>query len=352
MCYAKISRDTYEVVFEEPTLYVDNQARKRSGHMTHAMAEFAPNCFIDFNSNCSALRWDGHMPYGWVEYRISKDGGNTFSEIKELEYAKQSFFDGIHTISVEKAVGCDDGSIVAFCLRNSALDPSFCYPWDTPTVIRSIDQGKTWSEPQECIPYKGRIYDALYHKGVIYVAIFCNENFLGSSEEHKYRIFKSFDNGLTFEEASVIPFDTIGHGYCSIVFGPNDRLHAYSYIGTDNTVIDHAISDDFGVSWTILDRCSVPKGSRNPQTALLDGVFLMHGRTSDNTSFVFYTSEDAANWDEGTVIASTVSVGQYYSNNINLKDEKGNYLLVQYSESYDSAKVNVKHMKIRVNKKA
>ena len=40
----------YEVIFEEPTLYVDNESRKRSGHMTHAMAEFAPNCFIDFNS--------------------------------------------------------------------------------------------------------------------------------------------------------------------------------------------------------------------------------------------------------------------------------------------------------------
>lgn len=350
MSYATITRDNYEVIFETPTVYVDNQARKRSGHMTHAMAEFAPNCFIDFNSNCSALRHNGHLPYGWIEYRISKDGGNTYSEVKDLEYSKQAFYDGIHVISVEKAVGCDDGSVVALCLRNCALDPYFCEPWDTPTVIRTTDQGETWSEPVECIPYQGRIYDALYHKGVIYVYIFCNEHFLGSTEEHKYRLYKSFDNGLTFQEASVVPFDTLRRGYGSIIFDQNDRLHAYTYIESDESIIDHAVSDDFGETWTILDQCSVPKGIRNPQTALIDGVFLMHGRSADTKSFVFYTSEDATNWDEGTYIATTVPTGQYYSNNINLKDEKGNFLLVQYSESYDGARVNAKHMKIRINK--
>lgn len=41
--------------------------------MSHAMAEFAQGRFIDFNSNCSAVRLGGHFPYGWVEYRISED---------------------------------------------------------------------------------------------------------------------------------------------------------------------------------------------------------------------------------------------------------------------------------------
>ena len=68
-----IERENYAVEFEEPELYVDNKTRGRSGHMTHAMAEFAPGCFIDFNSNCSPVRWSGHSTYGWVEYRISKD---------------------------------------------------------------------------------------------------------------------------------------------------------------------------------------------------------------------------------------------------------------------------------------
>lgn len=350
MYYAKIKRPDCEVVFEQPTVYVDNEARRRSGHMTHAMAEFAPNCFVDFNSNCSAVRHDGHMPYGWVEYRVSRDGGNSYSESRDLAYSVESFLDGIHSISVEKAVGCDDGSVVAFCLRNSALEPSYCEPWDTPTVIRSMDGGETWTEPVECIPYAGRIYDALYHKGVIYVYIFCNEHFLGSTEEHKYRVYKSVDNGLTFEEASVVPFDTFKRGYGSIIFDENDRLHAFAYIQSDESVIDHAVSDDYGVTWQVLEQCPVPEGVRNPQTALLDGVFLLHGRTADTEGFVFYTSEDATHWDSGTVVARTVPCGQYYSNNLNLSDEQGNFLLVQYSESYNGSRVNVKHMKIRVIK--
>lgn len=350
MSYKKIARQNYTVEFEEPVLYVDNEKRKRSGHMTHAMVEFAPNAFIDFNSNCSAERWDGHMPYGWVEYRISKDSGNTYSEAKALDYSVKSFLDGIHTISVEKAVGCSDGTIVAFCLRNSALDPSFCEPWDTPTVIRSMDQGETWTEPIECIPYKGRIYDALYHQGNIYVLIFCNEHFWGANEEHQYRIYKSEDNGQTFTEVSVIPFDTLRRGYGAMIFDVDNRLHVYAYNESDESVIDHAISNDFGKTWVVLEPCTVSKGVRNPQIAFIDGVFILHGRSATWDSFVFYTSTDATNWDEGTEVIKTAPVGQYYSNNINLKDGEGNFLLVQYSESYVRSRVNVKHMKLRVRK--
>ncbi|MBQ3140925.1 MAG: hypothetical protein IJC25_03065 [Clostridia bacterium] len=46
-----IEHDGYTLIVEEPTVFVDNKARRRSGHMTHALAEFAPGCFIDFNSN-------------------------------------------------------------------------------------------------------------------------------------------------------------------------------------------------------------------------------------------------------------------------------------------------------------
>ena len=38
----------------------------------------------------------------------------------------------------------DDGSIVAFCLRNSMEDPVCCEPWGTPVAVRSTDEGRTW----------------------------------------------------------------------------------------------------------------------------------------------------------------------------------------------------------------
>ena len=71
----EIKRKNYSLKLSEPTVYVDNESRGRSGHMTHAMAQFEKDSFIDFNSNCSAIRYGGHFPYGWVEYRISKDSG-------------------------------------------------------------------------------------------------------------------------------------------------------------------------------------------------------------------------------------------------------------------------------------
>ena len=102
----KIIRENYTAELEAPEIYEDNEKRRRSGHMSHAMAEFAPNTFIDFNSNCSAVLWNGHMPYGWVEYRISEDAGKTYSDIYTLQYSMDEFLDGVTMISVEKAVAC------------------------------------------------------------------------------------------------------------------------------------------------------------------------------------------------------------------------------------------------------
>ena len=39
-------RDGYTVELSEPTLYVDNESRGRSGHMTHAIVEYAPLTLI------------------------------------------------------------------------------------------------------------------------------------------------------------------------------------------------------------------------------------------------------------------------------------------------------------------
>ncbi len=354
-----IRAEHYTVEFEEPTLYVDNQARGRSGHMTHAMAEYAPNCFIDFNSNCSAVRMGGHYPYGWVEYRLSEDGGKTYSDIHTLDYSYRSFLDGIHAISVEKAVACDDGSIVAVCLRNNALEQTFCEPWAPPVVIRSADQGKTWSEPIEFTPYAGRPYDALYRDGAIYILLFCNERFLGTSPEHIYRIYRSTDNGITFEEWCEIPFPTTERrGYGSLLFDEQGNLHAYAYNEGAEDYMDHAVSRDNGKTWTVLAPCYLKYGIRNPQTALIDGVCILHGRGGNGSNFVFYTSEDAADWSDGIIFKETEpdTASCFYSNNLKLCDEEGDFLLVQYSDLYgvwgtDSwGQVNVMHMKLRVKK--
>ena len=354
-----IERNRYVVKIESPEIFVDNQTRGRSGHMTHAMAEFADGCFIDFNSNCSATRYGGHFPYGWVEYRISKDNGKTYSDFKRLEYSYKSFIDGNHTISVEKAVACEDGSIVAFCLLNDGASPYFCEPWAKPTVIRSNDEGKSWTEPAEYTEYPGRTYDAVCHNGTIYVLHFCSENFLGTTAEHQYRIYKSEDNGKTFEELCVVPVDGVGRGYGSMLFDDNGAIHVYAYNSKNEVHMDHAVSYDCGKSWSVSAPCFLEKGIRNPQTAVVDSVFILHGRAIDRRGFVVYTSENGENWDEGFLIERVhFDAGAYYSNNLKLKDKNGSFLLVQYSSPYTEEEnpnyvgtVNVKHVKLRVEKK-
>ncbi len=369
----KIVRDNYTVEFSDPEIYVDNKSRHRSGHMSHALAEFAPGCFIDFNSNCSDRRWTwgGHSPYGWIEYRISRDAGKTYSDIQKLPFAWESFLDGNYMISVEKAVACDDGSIVAFCLRNDAIDPSCCEPWYLPAVVISHDEGKTWSEPMDFSPYNGRTYAALYRDGVIYALHFCNPNFFGKDpENHKYRLYVSLDNGKSFEERSVVPFNVIGRSYCTMFFDSDGLLHAYAYNGKTECDFDHAVSRDNGVTWEVTEPCYLNYGIRNPQINCVNGVYILHGRagqdrTKYKNGFVFYTSEDAVHWDEGTYYTD-IPGGAYYSNNIKLTDENGEFLLVQYSSPYDSERtvesphdtenkfvqhcVNVSHLTLRVKR--
>ncbi len=348
----EIKRNGFTVSLSEPILYVDNQKRDRSGHMTHALASFGKDMLIDFNSNCTANKHNGHSTFGWVEYRISEDGGETYSEIQNLPYSVKSFIDGINVISVEKAVACDDGTIVAICLRN---DPTtVCQPWDTPMTVISKDGGETWSEAKELCSYKGRVYDACYHNGVIYVLEFCNDGtgfFCGEKPEHQYRIFTSVDNGENFEELCVVPFDAMGRGYGAMVFDDEGRLHVFAYNVNDERNLDHIISEDLGKTWGEPSVCYLDKGIRNPQVALMDGVFFVHGRAEKESGFVLYASTDCETFDEGTYIG-TVKGWCYYSNNIVLKDkDNSNRLLIQYSEEYGkTACVNVFHRWLKVKK--
>lgn len=347
----EFKRKNYAIKLSEPTIYVDNEKRRRSGHMTHALAEWEPNKLIDFNSNCSARTHDGHSPFGWIEYRLSEDGGETFSEIYELPYSKKELYDGVNVISVEKAVACEDGTIIAVCLRNDTVKG--CEPWDTPMYVCSKDGGKTWSDEKELTPYPGRVYDACNHNGVIYILQLCNDgaiDFCGQNEEHVYRLYTSHNNGESFEELCVVPLPWEQRGYGSMVFDEEGRLHIYVYHQYDERNMDHIISEDCGKTWGEPQICYMAKGIRNPQVALMDGIYILHARAEECSGFVLYTSEDGSVWDEGEFIGEPKGLC-YYSNNIVLKDKEGkNRLLIQYSETYKGSCVNVMHRWLRIEK--
>ncbi len=333
-----------DLKISEPEMYVDNEARGRSGHMSHAMTEYQPGKVLDFNSNCSSKRLGGHAAYGWIEYRRSLDSGRTWGDVYELPYAKQAFLDGKFTVSIEKAVTCPDGTVVIFGVRNDPLTEVCCEPWDTPVYLSSPDAGETWTDAQELSPFKGRVYDAVCHEGVIYAYEFCNTNFLGSLPENVYRLYKSEDSCKTFTEVSIVDIETEGRGYGAIQFRPDGSLLAYAYNSQDECHMDTSVSYDLGKTWKKLPAGYVAKGIRNPQIALLEDTYILHGRGADFKGFVFYTSKDGVNWDDGYMLESEKSMC-YYSNNLVLEGDNGKKrLLVQYSDVYKEACVNVMHL--------
>ena len=338
-----------KLCFSEPEIYVNNQARRRSGHMSHAMLEYEPGKIIDFNSNCSAERCLGHSAFGWIEYRYSEDYGRSWSEIHELPFAKEQFYDGNYTISIEKAVICN-GVITLFALRNTQFSKICCEPWDTPFYLQSYDFGKTWTEPQEFSTYKGRIYDAVVQDGVIYALELCNENHICTAPEHLYRLYCSKDNGKTFQERSVVDINNIDHAYGALQFLADGTLAAYACNIPNGFELDASISKDNGISWERVPTMKLDKGIRNIQISRLGENYIMHGRGCHpdaqwGRGFVFYTSKDGFNWDEGFWLEE-YKVSCYYSNNLRLCEPgEPEKLLVQYSEHYGGVKkVNVMHI--------
>jgi len=109
------------LLLKEPIIFADNEKNGRSGHVGHAMTEFAPGKIMAFSANTTGKRCAGHSGFGWMEYSISEDYGNTWGKPVVFPYSWDILFDGVHSIAVEKAITCNNGDIVAFCLVNSQL---------------------------------------------------------------------------------------------------------------------------------------------------------------------------------------------------------------------------------------
>jgi hypothetical protein len=302
---------------------------------------------MDFNSNVSASRCDGHSGFGWMEYRISEDYGETFGDFHIVPYTWDVLIEGIYSAIIETAVVCDDGSIVAICNIFSQQNSVCCNPYGKPTYIRSVDNGKTWEEAKELSEFEGRVYAARYYEGNIYALEFCNREVIGSTPNDLYRIFISKDNGKTFEELCVVPFkSTKGRFYGAMQFTQNGDLMAYAYNNDCESEMDYAISKDFGKTWCDVGACHLAKRIRNPQINILNGQFILHGREAVATNaFVLYTSKDGIHWDEGTRLTEVLPGSSFYSNNLVVSKNGIDKLLVQFSQTYEnSCRVNIHHL--------
>ena len=93
-------------------MFADLVAKGRSGHLGHALVEYAPGCVLAFYSNCSGVRNDGHNGFGWMEYRRSLDAGQTWDDPRPLPFSVDTFLDGLYTVSCEKAACATAGASI------------------------------------------------------------------------------------------------------------------------------------------------------------------------------------------------------------------------------------------------
>ena len=84
-------------------MFVNHATIGRSGHLGHALVEYAPGKILAFYPNCSDAN-DGHNGDGWMEYKRSEDGGHTWSTPQTLVYSKQTYdSDNRRSVLCEKA---------------------------------------------------------------------------------------------------------------------------------------------------------------------------------------------------------------------------------------------------------
>ena len=337
-------------------LFVDHSKANRSGHLGHALVEHEPGNILAFYSNNSDHN-RGHSGDGWMEYRLSEDAGRTWSDPTPLPYSKQTYEGPTgRAVACEKAVATSEGGIVLFNLEyRKPQGKGSWHPHYEPTYLRSFDAGRTWDGPYRLCDEPGRIYEALYRDGVIYVLSFCNDTtdqFTGTMPEHVYRLYVSTDQGRTFIERSALPFNTIGRGYGTMAFLHDGSIIAYVYNINDEKHLDYVISRDNGMTWQPPKTAYFEKQIRNPQMASFKDGFILHGRSGSKGEqsirghFVLYTSDDGVTWDGGRYLRMQDAGHGAYSNNLLVTDPAdGNRrrLLIQASHAYRQNQANVLH---------
>ena len=336
----------------EGIMFVDHAPAGRSGHLGHALIEYAPGRILAFYANCSDFN-DGHNGDGWMEYKRSEDGGRTWGDPTVLEYSKELYEKGVgSSVMCEKAVRTDDGTIV---LLNLECEGKGWMPLAAPTCLRSTDDGLTWEAPVTVGDQPGRIWDAILHDGCVLALELCNDsknNWYGNLPEHHYALYASQDHGRTFSRRSVLPFEVERRGYGTMAILPDGGLIAYVYQLDDEKNLEYVISPDGGRTWGEVQTAFMAKQIRNPQMAAFRGGYVLHGRSGSmgeeaiKGHFVLYASRDGMKWDDGRYLRMReASLGAYSNNLLVRSPEPGapDRLLIQASHAYEGSKTNVLH---------
>jgi hypothetical protein len=332
-------------------LFVNHEPESRSGHLGHALVETSGGTILAFYPDCSEDD-EGHSGVGWMELKTSTDGGRTWSNPVPHPHSKRVYdeSDAKRAALCEKAVRTDDGDLVLFYLNIDNSKTPRWKPQLVPTYARSEDDGATWSAVKPLGSEPGRVYDAIFRDGEIFVLQFANDccsDWRGTSPEHVYILYASNDGGRTFEKRRVLPFETRGRGYGTLGVLSDGGLIAYimNLNGDPFGPLEAYTSSDGGRTWSEPDTVHFAKAVRNPQLIEMNGTCFMHGRARGG-HLVIYHSPDGLRWDEGLLLRRAEAGAGAYSNSVVVRSqdsEKPNRLLIQASHAYRGNRTNVLH---------
>jgi len=344
--------EKFNVSPEGGITFVDHSKNDRTGHMGHALVEYGEGKILAFYPNCSSedKRWNGHSGYGWMEYKRSEDYGKTWSEPIAEPHSKALFDSNCgKTHACEFAVCTSSKRIVLFYLTcDMVVNGHIWEPYHPPFVAFSDDGGVTWSEKRELIHECGRVIDARYEDGTIFVLFDANPELPGLARivEHKYYLLTSDDNGESFTIRSIIPFNSTKYTYYgNICFTPSGDIYAYCYDECDENNLKMVVSKDKGYSWGKQHRVYFENRIRNPQICYFGGKYLAHGRSGsmgpNPGHFILYCSDDGVNWDEGRILRKCEHGAGAYSNKLIVHNPSGkDRLMILSSHAYEKNKTN------------
>lgn len=339
-------------------LFVDRKSRRRSGHGGNAIVQCDNGDILAFYSITSYEDFLGHSVSGWTEYKRSTDGGQTWSEPAVVDYSRQ-VHEGTdhHSALVMSVVEAPDGTLVAVLCRFANMKWKRGAP---PVYLLSHDHGRTWSEPRDIHPDAtledlSTTFNASFvHDDHIYIA-FMGEKFGEAPKEEqprRYSLYKSADNGASFQKVSNLPFDELPNTwYITAGVLPDGRFIVYAYQDRDERNLPYVTSDDQGKTWSKIERAHFAKQLRNPQLSERIGDdYFIHGRSGDKgpekSNLVLYTSTDGIHWDEGVYLNREGRDGVNYSTNAVINGPpfgEGKRLLIQSDLAHELKRTNEHH---------
>ncbi|MFO7904065.1 MAG: sialidase family protein [Planctomycetota bacterium] len=350
-------------------LFVDRQKENRSGHGNNSISECRNGDIIAFYSvtGTGAENWNGHGVAGWSEYRRSSDGGVTWSDPVVFDYSKR-MWDGSEVCSalVYSVITSPNGTLIATVIHYANEK------WEkqrAPVYFLSEDHGHTWKGPHK-FHESATVEDIAYtmntsfvHDGEVFIVFRGGTS--NMSPGGPQTLWVSDDNGKSFSQRSVLPFDDADYYWAAGALA-DGKIIVYTYNAhhkrEDRTAeqnIPYVISRDGGRTWSDVQTARFAKGIRNMQlSGKLGELYFMHGRSGSYPrdpvgddpgpgNLVLYSSPDGIHWDEGILLMSRLQTpggGDCYSAN----EIIGKYdpatperLLIHADVSYSGAKTNM-----------